>query len=129
MSEIVEYSDTGVTYYFRDGKLSRDDGPAVDSPDGTIMFFQNGLLTRDGDLPAIISATGSMFFFLYGVLHRADKPAVIASDGTVGYFFDGNPLPGSESFALRVPNLLRAGDDRVKYWTDAKMIEHGIVFD
>jgi hypothetical protein len=39
--------------YYRNGKLHRDDGPAVIKPDGTQEWYKEGKLHRD-DGPAVI---------------------------------------------------------------------------
>ena len=49
-------------YWFRDGKLHRDnDYPAYISDNGTIHWCQNGSIHRDNDYPAIINMKGEKY--------------------------------------------------------------------
>jgi len=50
--------------------------------DGSQTWYQNGLLHRDNDLPAIIRKNGSLFWYQNGQLHRDfNRPAIIDSNG------------------------------------------------
>jgi hypothetical protein len=56
------------------GQLHREDGPAIEHPDGTKVWFLNGLRHRE-DGPAIEWANGSREWHLNGQRHRVDGPA------------------------------------------------------
>lgn len=57
---------SGVTKYWRNGLLHRDDGPAVIYPNGEMKWYQNGQLHRE-DGPACIFADGEVLWYLsYG---------------------------------------------------------------
>ena len=70
------------SWWYRHGELHRDgDLPAVTN-NGDLYWYLNGKKHRDGDKPAIIMFTGSRFWYQHGVQHRDDeKPAVIFNDG------------------------------------------------
>jgi hypothetical protein len=53
-------------YYYRCSKLHRDDEPAVTKFDGTKMWYKDGLLHRDNNLPAVIYPDGNIEYWLNG---------------------------------------------------------------
>ena len=53
-------------YYNSEGKLHREDGPAVEYPSGTVMWCQNGVLHRT-DGPAVEYADGNKEWWINGV--------------------------------------------------------------
>src|ERR1035437_9412262 len=63
-----------------DGKgwepLHREDGPAVEYPDGGQFWYINNEKHRVGG-PAVVLANGFQEWYEYGLLHRMDGPAVI----------------------------------------------------
>jgi hypothetical protein len=76
------FTQDGVTYCYRYGKLhSVNDRPAVIF-DGTRQWFRYGNLHRDNDLPAVINDEIRMSWYWNGYLHRnGDQPAVVSVDG------------------------------------------------
>jgi hypothetical protein len=78
----------GVIRYYLNGKLHREDGPAIIWASGTVMFYLKGELHRE-DGPAVIWASGTVMFYLDGELHRVDGPALIYPDGTQYYYLNG----------------------------------------
>lgn len=65
-----------------DGKLHREDGPAVEMKDGSgKSWWINGELHRVGG-PAVELEDGTKYWFLNGERHRMDGPAVEKADGT-----------------------------------------------
>jgi hypothetical protein len=62
------------TYWFRNGKLHREDGPARDNVDGRKEWHRNGKLHRE-DGPAVEMADGEKEWWLNGERHREDGPA------------------------------------------------------
>ena len=66
--------------WYLNGKLHRDDGPAVEFSYGDKYWFNNDLLHREGG-PAIEFPCGSKFWFINGQLHREDGPAIEYADG------------------------------------------------
>ena len=75
-----------VTNYFKNGKLHREDGPAV-IHNGTKEWYQNGEKHRvDG--PAIIT-NGEKWWYQNNLLHRTDGPAIEYDDGTKVWYQNG----------------------------------------
>lgn len=96
-------------YWYKDGKLHRDNGPAVDRGDnGTEkIWYRHGIRHRDGDLPAYIAdtETGRVFiegYYKDGKKHRENGPAYIvySPDGTANtkqwYLNDTRCEPANE---------------------------------
>jgi len=64
-----------------DGKLHREDGPALIYSNGTEHWYFHGKLHRE-DGPAIIKCTGTKEWYLHGKLHREDGPAKTMGNGS-----------------------------------------------
>ena len=85
---IVNVDDCGSKFWYLNGKLHREDGPAIEYPDGSKFWYLNGKRHRvDG--PAIEDADGSKEWYLNGKRHRVDGPAMEWTDGTKRWFLDG----------------------------------------
>ncbi len=90
----------GTKLYYKNGLLHRDnDLPAIIEANGTKQWYQNGLKHRDNDLPAMIYSDGSKCWFQNDLLHREnDLPAGIYQNGDLFWFKNGlrhreNDLP------------------------------------
>lgn len=72
----------GTVRTYLDGQLhSFDDDPAVLTREGRRLWYKNGKLHRDNDLPACIFVHDK-FWYKDGVYHRDDnKPAIEYADG------------------------------------------------
>ena len=81
---------TGARRYFNHAnQLHCEDGPALIFPNGTGVWYHNGVLHREGG-PAVIGSNGRHFeWFQNGVLHRTDGPAVEYADGSREWWLDG----------------------------------------
>ena len=77
---IVTDEFSTIRYYNTEGKIHREDGPAVIDPNSGVQWLRNGIRHRDNG-PAIIYAGGDEFWYNNGKLHREDGPAIIRSDG------------------------------------------------
>lgn len=79
----------GSTQWFNyDRRLHREDGPATEKPDGSKLWYIEGLLHRlDG--PAIDSANGSKLWYVNGILHRLDGPAFENAHGVKVWYING----------------------------------------
>lgn len=68
----------------RDGLIHREgDLPAVIHADGGQEYFRHGLRHRDDDLPAVVQADGYSRWYRNGIVHReGDLPAIVHSDGS-----------------------------------------------
>jgi len=69
--EIIEYPE--LRFWRLNGKLHREDGPAVEYPSGTKCWYLNGKYHRE-DGPAIEDADGTREWYLNGELHREVAP-------------------------------------------------------
>jgi hypothetical protein len=65
MKNGLEVDSHGNKWYWKDNLLHREDGPAVEYPDGYKAYIQNGLYHRE-DGPAIIQENGIKNWYLIG---------------------------------------------------------------
>lgn len=92
------YVEYGSVYWYRNGLLHREDGPAAEYKDGEWEWYFNGELHRNGE-PAKISWTCEIEYrdwYQHGKLHREDGPARTDGDGNYAYFLDGKELTEEE---------------------------------
>jgi len=88
MDSFVIVRENGDKYWYVNGKLSRDDGPAVEWARGDKFWYLNGKAHRvDG--PAEVTFEGDKTWYVNGKLHRVDGPAVEYVDGDKFWFIDG----------------------------------------
>ncbi len=73
------------------GKLHREDGPAIELHNGRKEWWLNGKRHRIGG-PAIIFVSGDMHYYENGKCSRKDGPAIINADGYIGYWIDGKQV-------------------------------------
>lgn len=85
--EVHEYSD-GTKHWYLNGKLHREDGPAVEYSDGTKSWHLNGKLHRE-DGPAVEHWGGAKEWYLNDQLHREDGPAVEYWGGAKSWYLNG----------------------------------------
>ena len=71
----VKVDDGGTKHWYRNGKLHREDGPAIEMADGYKAWYLNGKR------------------------HREDGPAVEWADGTKDWYRDGKKLTEAEFMA------------------------------
>ena len=91
----VKVYPNGDKEWYLNGKLHREDGPAVEWADGYKEWFLNGKLHRE-DGPAVESAFGHKEWFLNGKLHREDGPAIEYSTGTKKWFLNDKSMSEDE---------------------------------
>jgi hypothetical protein len=77
--------------WIKNGKLHREDGPALTYKDNTQEWWFKGRMHREGG-PAIISPSGYNAWFKMGKKHREDGPAIIYSDGSKEYWLNNRRL-------------------------------------
>jgi hypothetical protein len=71
----------GTRFHSYNGKLHRDNGPAVESADGKYTrWYRHGKLHRE-DGPAVEDPNGHKEWFVNGKRHREGGPAVERPDG------------------------------------------------
>ena len=85
--------------WFKNGKLHRDDGPAIEYATGSKHWYKEGNLHRD-DGPAIEYIGGSKRWYKEDKLHREDGPAIENFNGTKGYFLNNIKYSYQEWFAI-----------------------------
>jgi len=69
---IVKEDDGTIVYYLGD-KIHRKRGPAILRPNGTIEYWINGVRSRSGNKPAVITKYGLKFYYIDGILKRKSK--------------------------------------------------------
>lgn len=71
------------------GNLHRNDGPALILHNGDSIWYKNGVVHRDGDLPAATTSIGQ-FWYKEGKYHRdGDKPAIVYKSGNKQWYTKG----------------------------------------
>jgi hypothetical protein len=96
----VEIGDDGSKVWYLDGKLHREDGPAVEYANGDKFWFRDGKCHRE-DGPACEWADGTKQWYRDGKRHREDGPAVEWADGTKEWYLDDNALTKAEFMARK----------------------------
>ena len=87
----------GDKQWFLNGKLHREDGPALECANGDKVWWLNDKLHRE-DGPAIECANGDKEWFLNGELHREDGPAVECANGTKEWWLNNEKTTALEVF-------------------------------
>ena len=86
------------------GKLYREDGPAVERADGTKSWWVNGKRHRvDG--PAVELANGDKQWWVNDELHREDGPAIEFADGIKEWFVNSKRYDTPSDWAEAVFKL------------------------
>lgn len=78
----------GTLEWYQNGERRRIDGPAIIYPDKSETWYREGKLHRE-DGPAATWTKGSKEWFLNDERHRIDGPAVIKADGTMSFYLYG----------------------------------------
>ena len=84
----VKIQDNGDKEWFLNGKLHREDGPAIEYTNGDKLWFLNGERHRE-DGPAIERVNCYKSWFLNGKLHREDGPAIEWGNGNKEWYLNG----------------------------------------
>ena len=78
--------------YKLNGKLHREDGPAIEYASGTKCWYLNGLNHRENG-PAVEYPNGTKYWLINGLFHRDDGPAVYEiRDDLYLWFYKGKLL-------------------------------------
>ncbi|HYD18896.1 MAG TPA: hypothetical protein VEF76_10495 [Patescibacteria group bacterium] len=93
---------TATKEWHRDGKLHRDNGPAIEQADGSKEWYRNGRWDRD-DGPAVEMADGTKVWMRDDKIHREGGPAVEHANGTKEWYSDGR-LHRETGPAIERPN-------------------------
>jgi hypothetical protein len=78
----------GKQEWYKEGQLHREDGPAVIDVYGKQEWYKEGQLHRE-DGPALIGSNGCQYWYKEGKLHREDGPAVMRVDGSQSWYKEG----------------------------------------
>ena len=90
------------TEWFLNGKFHREDGPAVECPDGFKSWWLNDKRHREYG-PAIEWPNGDKEWYLNGRCHREDGPAIDWSNGDKQWYLNGKHLTEDEFNAKMNP--------------------------
>jgi len=82
----------------------RDNGPAVEYPDGSKFWYKNGTRHKE-DGPAIILSNGDKYWMVHGRLDREDGPAIEYGDGTKEYWIWGIRYDTEEEYNKEINDL------------------------
>jgi hypothetical protein len=75
-----------------EGRLHREDGPAIIHANGSYKWYRHGVRHREGG-PACVYVNGTEKWYLNGLRHREDGPAAIYPDGRELWFIEGERVP------------------------------------
>ena len=98
MSKSITYQvtvDQRCTKWTLNGKLHREDGPAIEYANGDKFWYINGQRHRE-DGPAIEYAEGNKRWYINNQLHREDGPAVEYADGDKYWYINDDLLTEDE---------------------------------
>jgi hypothetical protein len=99
--EVKVYTD-GDKYWYLNGNLHREDGPAIECANGDKHWWLNGNLHRE-DGPAVEWADGTKSWYLNGKRHREDGPAVEYANGYKFWYLNGTLLSEEEHSVRMYP--------------------------
>ena len=91
-----------IQWYNESNKLHRENGPAVEYPNGDKYWYLNNNVHRE-DGPAIEYAYGDKQWYLNGKPHREDGPAFEYFDGHKAWYINGKKLTEEEFNNRRKP--------------------------
>ena len=92
----------GDKYWYLNGEIHREDGPAVEWADGSKFWWLNGKLHRE-DGPAKEWANGDKYWYLNDKLHREDGPAIECANGDKCWYLNGEGMTQEEHKAAMDP--------------------------
>ena len=92
--EVKVYAD-GTKSWYLNGKLHREDGPAIEYGNGTKLWYLNDKLHRE-DGPTVEYAGGDKYWYLDSKRHREDGPAIECTNGDKHWFLNGEGLTEEE---------------------------------
>ena len=112
----------GTKYWCVNGKLHREDGPAIEYADGTKFWYINNKLHRE-DGPAIEYSNGTKYWCVNGKLHREDGPAVEHFRGFKEWWINGKEI--SEEEFIRIKRYCRTCNSLLSF---TKAINQYIIY-
>ena len=84
----MELGIDGTKRWYKDKKLHREDGPAIECVNGDKLWYHDGLIHRI-DNPAVEYTNGYRQWFFNGKCHRTDGPAILYSNGSTEWYING----------------------------------------
>ena len=105
----VKVYPNGTKYWYLNGQLHREDGPAIEWANGSNSWCLNGHLHREGG-PAVEYADGDKYWYLNGQWHREDGPAIECANGDKEWYLDGQRLAEKEFNARTKAKELTVAD-------------------
>jgi len=89
----------GNKYWYKNEKIHKDGGPAIEYANGNQAWYQEGKLHRlDGT--AIVCLSGVERWYKDGKLHRENAPAIIFADGSKEWWINGEKISEQEVNAM-----------------------------
>ena len=98
----VKVYPDGYKAWHLNGKIHREDGPAIEWANGDKSWYLNGKIHRE-DGPAIEWANGDKSWYLNGILHREDGPAIERANGDKSWWINGKQLTEADHKAATSP--------------------------
>lgn len=80
-----------IAYVDEMGQFHREDGPAIEYPNGTKYWFCHGKRHRVGG-PAVEYHYGDKSWYQNGLLHREDGPAKVWKNKNYEWFYKGTKI-------------------------------------
>ena len=84
-------SQDGSKHWYLNGKLHREDGPAIEHSNNYKEWWLNGKRHRE-DGPAIEYPNGSKFWYSNGKRHRKDGPAIEYANGSKDWYLNDEEI-------------------------------------
>jgi hypothetical protein len=86
MKDGMVVAKDGTKRWYSDGRLHRENGPAVMYIDGTNVWYYHGEIHRDNG-PAMEHLNGTKCWYIRGQLHREDGPAMEFLNGSGFWYY------------------------------------------
>lgn len=81
----------------------------------TVIWMVNGKLHRE-DGPAVIFRTGQAYYYLNGSRHRSDGPALVHTNGTKEWWLFGKKVSAQEVFDQLTPEQVEKVVWEINEW-------------
>jgi len=109
----IEEWGNGDKFWYKEGKLHRLDGPAIERQNGHKEWYKEGKLHRE-DGPAVKYTNGTKEWYKEDKLHRIDGPARKYPNGTKEWWIQDN-LYSPEKLLKLINSSLFLGKERGQY--------------
>lgn len=88
--QVVRTTPDGTRFWIQNGKIHRENGPAIITAEGSKWWVRHNVLHRE-DGPAVTWPNGGEIWCRNGLLHRNGGPAITTAHGRMGWWIDGKP--------------------------------------